>query len=410
MPTFAYRGLDGRGKQVSGMRDAESARLLRTLLRREGVFVTDVNEARQPVAHGSGLKREVNLRAMFDRVKPQDVSMMTRQLATLLKAGIPLAEALAALVEQLTSQKFRAALADVRTKVNEGTAFGDALESHRSIFPELYVNMVRAGEIAGSLDVVLARLAEFIEGQVKIRNAISSALVYPIVMCVVGFLITTMLMVVVVPNVTQIFADTGKALPWYTELLIFVSHVMGNYWFILFPALISLVVFFSFWKKSPSGKPTWDRIKLKMWVVGPLTRMIAVGRFARTLGTMLASGVPLLRALEIVKSIVGNAVIVDALEAARVRVREGESLAKELQRSNQFPPVVTRMIAVGERSGQMESMLETVADSYENEVEMRITRLMRLMEPLAILVMGGAVGFIVFSILMPILDMNEMVG
>jgi general secretion pathway protein F len=410
MPVYAYKGLDARGKTSSGMRDAESPRVLRRVLRKEGVFVTDISEEAERVVSGKGLRREVDIKGMFDRIRPQDVAVLTRQLATLTKAGIPLSESLAAMVDQATSQKLRRVLAEVRKKVNEGSALADAMGEHPKVFGDLYVNMVRAGEAAGNLDQVLMRLAEFLDSQVKLRSKVQGALVYPIVMAIVGILITGMLMVVVVPKITEIFNDLGKSLPWNTQLLIFVSRITGNYWWLILIVGGLSIYGFRRWKRSPKGKARWDRFVLRVWVIGPLLRMVAVGRFARTLGTLLASGVPVLKALEIVKHLLDNDVLVKAVEEARVAIREGESIAGQLAKSGQFPPVVTRMIAVGERAGQLESMLATVADSYDTEVELKISRLTTLMEPLLILVMGGVVGFIVFSILMPILEMNEMVG
>jgi len=410
MPVFAYRGLDARGKQVRGVKDAENQRMLRAALRREGIYVTELSEERERVIRGKGLSREVDIKGLFDRVRPQDVAVLTRQLATLVRAGIPLAESLGALVEQSGSDKFKRTLAEVRTKVNEGVSLADALAEHPRIFPDLYVNMVRAGEASGSLDQVLARLADFLDDQVRLRSKVSGAMVYPVVMAVVGLAITGMLMVVVVPKITEIFKDMGRSLPWNTQLLVFVSNITGHYWWALIMAAAAGVYGFARWKRSPAGKAVWDRFVLRVWIFGPLLRMIAVGRFARVLGTLLRGGVPLLRALEIVKHLLDNEVLIRVVEDARVAIREGESIAAPLAKSGQFPPVVTRMIAVGERSGHLEEMLENVATAYEREVELRVGRLTTLMEPLLILTMGAVVGFIVFSILMPILEMNEMVG
>lgn len=410
MPVYAYKGLDARGKNTTGVRDAESPRKLRRLLRKEGVFVTDLSEERERVVSGKGLRREVDIKGVFDRVKPQDIAILTRQLATLIKAGIPLAEALAALVEQATSPKLQRILAEVRTKVNEGQSLGDAFGEHPKVFPPLYVNMVRAGEASGNLDQVLRRLTDFLDNQVKLKAKVTGAMVYPIVMAVVGMLITGMLMVVVVPKITEIFDDLGKALPWNTQLLIFVSRITGDYWWALIIVTGGLITAFIYWKKSPNGKPRWDALTLKLWVVGPLIRMIAISRFARTLGTLLHSGVPLLEAMEIVKHLLGNEVLIQVVEDARVAIREGESIATQLAKSGHFPPMVTRMIAVGERAGELEEMLENVAQAYETEVDLKIERLMTLMEPMLILAMGGIIGFIVFSILMPILEMNELIG
>jgi general secretion pathway protein F len=410
MPVYAYKGLDARGKNTTGVRDAENPRKLRRLLRKEGVFVTDLSEERERVVSGKGLRREVDIKGVFDRVKPQDIAILTRQLATLIKAGIPLAEALAALVEQATSPKLQRILAEVRTKVNEGQSLGDAFGEHPKVFPPLYVNMVRAGEASGNLDQVLRRLTDFLDNQVKLKAKVTGAMVYPIVMAVVGMLITGMLMVVVVPKITEIFDDLGKALPWNTQLLIFVSRITGDYWWALIIVTGGLITAFIYWKKSPNGKPRWDALTLKLWVVGPLIRMIAISRFARTLGTLLHSGVPLLEAMEIVKHLLGNEVLIQVVEDARVAIREGESIATQLAKSGHFPPMVTRMIAVGERAGELEEMLENVAQAYETEVDLKIERLMTLMEPMLILAMGGIIGFIVFSILMPILEMNELIG
>jgi len=410
MPIFAYKGLDGRGKQVSGVRDAENPRVLRGLLRREGVFVTDLSEEREHVISGKGLSREVDIKGMFDRVRPQDVAVLTRQLATLTKAGIPLAESLAALMEQSDSDKLKRALGEIRTKVNEGTALADALADHPTMFQDLYVNMVRAGEAAGNLDEVLARLADFLDNQVRLMGKVQGAMVYPIVMAMVSIAITGMLMVVVVPRITEIFQDMGRSLPWNTQLLVWISAITGSYWWLIILLTAGGIWGFRRWKASPKGKPRWDSFVLKIWVVGPLVRMIAVGRFARVLGTLLHGGVPLLGALEIVQNLLGNEKLTGVVKEARVAIREGESIAGPLQKSGEFPPMVTHMIAVGERSGHLEEMLENVAQAYDQEVEMKIGRLTTLMEPLLILTMGGAVGFIVFSILMPILEMNEMVG
>ncbi|MCK5799043.1 MAG: type II secretion system inner membrane protein GspF [Deltaproteobacteria bacterium] len=410
MPAFAYTALDARGKETKGGKEAENSRVLRLALRKEGLFVTETHEARDKVVKGKGLSREFHLKEHFDRVRPQDVAVLTRQLATLLRAGIPLSECLQALVEQTTSQTLRQTLSDVRTKVNEGTALGDALAAHKKHFSDLYVNMVRAGEAAGNLEQVLARLAIFMDGQVRLKGKVTSALVYPIVMAIVGIGITGMLMVVVVPKVTQIFADMGKALPWNTRLLIWTSHLAASYWWLMILLGVGGYFFFGWWKKTEGGRSRLDRFYLRLWVVGPLVRMVAISRFARTMGTMLEAGVPLLRTLEIVRSILGNTVLMKIVDRAGEAIREGGSIAEPLAASGQFPPIVTRMIAVGERSGQLEAMLENVADAYETEVDLRIQRLTTLMEPLIILLMGGVVGFIVMSILLPILDMNEMVG
>jgi len=410
VPAFSYRGLDGAGKAVSGSRDAENSRALRQMLRRDGIFLSEAREA-TGVAQGQGLRREVDLRRVFRRrVRPGQVAVVTRLLATLLRAGIPLSGALGALVEQTEDPELRTILETVRNRVNEGAALCDALATHPRAFSDLYVNMVRAGEASGTLDQILARLADFLDAQIRLRGKVQSAMVYPALMTVAGGGILMVLMVVVIPKITQIFADLEQALPWNTQLLIFVSHITGTYWWALLLLLVGGVSGFRRWKRTEHGRVSWDRLVLRLPVVGPLARMLAVGRFARTLATMLRSGVDLLRALDIVKHMLNNSVLTKVVEEARVAIREGESIATPLKRSGQFPPVMVHMVAVGERTGQLEEMLENVAVAYEAEVDQRILRLTTLLEPVMIISMALVVGFIVFSILMPILQMNEFVS
>lgn len=411
MPVWAYKGIDAGGKTVTGAKDADSPKMLRALLRRDGVIVTDVAEARagktQVAGRGKGLSREVDLGGLLQRIKKNEIAAFTRQLATLLKAGIPLAESLGTLADQLENPKLKSTVADIRTRVNEGSSFADALARHKKVFEELFVSMVRAGETAGNLDQVLERLADFMESQVKLRSKVSGALVYPVIMVIVGTVIMGVLMVAVVPQITQLFADAEKKLPLNTRMLIWTSEVIGAWWYLFVLGVPAIFWGIFRWTRSATGRPVWDRFVLRAPLVGPLTRQIAIARFSRTLGTMLASGVPLLRSLEISKDILGNYVLVKVIEGAREQIQQGESIAATLKKSGHFPSVVTHMIAVGERAGQLEQMLGNVATAYEADVEMKLGRLTTLLEPIMIVVMGGAVAFVVFSILMPIMDMNS---
>ncbi len=411
MPLYAYKAFDATGKQVKGLKEADSPKVLRATLRKEGLFVTELKETRPSgeAKEGTGLHRSVDLSALFVRIRPQEVGIFTRQLATLLKAGIPLAESLAALVEQIENPKIREIVADVRRQVNEGSSLADAMAAHPKMFPELYVNMVRSGEAAGNLDQVLFQLADFTDSQVSLRNKVLSALLYPAIMVVVGGLIMTVLMVVVVPQIVQLFEDMRQGLPWNTKLLIVLSGFLGSYWWALLLGMVLVWYGLRRWKRTPSGRRIWDRFRLSVPIFGDLNRKVAISRFAATLGTMLGAGVSLLRALEIVKHVLGNAVLEEVIDKARAAIQEGESIAAPLGRSGEFPPLVVHMIAVGERSGQLETMLANVAAAYQTEVEMKLSRLTTLLEPFMILVMGGGVAFVVFSILMPILQMNQMV-
>jgi general secretion pathway protein F len=466
MAVFEYRGLvTATGKQVSGVRDADNAKVLRALLKREGVLITAAHEE---AAARHAAKRNIDIRGMLSRVNVGDVAMMTRQLATLVTAGIPLVEAVAALTEQVEKNELKRVLTQVRDRLNEGTSLAKALEPHPKIFPNLYVNMVAAGEASGTLEQVLTRLADFMEGQSKLRGKVGAALAYPVLMMVIGTVLVSIMMVVVVPKVTSIFASLDRALPWYTQLLMDVSAAVGSAQMLggvsmmvtvtvarkMFAVdkdgkakrnpvftvgsiicLVLLIVFgysvesvgayavglglglvsalalarFLSYIETPDGKVRKDGFMLKVPIFGGLLRMLAVARFSRTLATLLQSGVPLLKAMEIVKNVLDNAKLEKVVEEAAASIREGQSIAEPLRRSGDFPPIVTHMIAVGEKSGQLEQMLENVAKAYDAQVETRVQALTSLLEPLMIVVMGGAVGFIAFAILMPLIQMNDFV-
>jgi general secretion pathway protein F len=337
------------------------------------------------------------------------VAVFTRQMATLLHAGIPLAEAMGALTEQSDNKKLQMILAGIKQKVNEGGSFADAMNEHPKVFPDLYTNMVRSGETAGNLDAVLVRLADFMDAQIELRQKVSGAMAYPILMTVVGGLVLGFLMTVVVPPIAAIFADSGKALPWNTQLLVFIADVLGGYWWLVLPLTVAAALGFRKWMRTAKGRPIMDRLKLRVWLVGRLVRFIAVARFSRTLATMLASGVPVLTALEIVKRVLNNTVLEKVVEDARVAIREGESIAATLKKSGEFPSMMCHMVAVGERSGQLEAMLENVAGAYERDVSTEVAKLTSVLAPLMIVIMAVGVGFIVFSILMPIIEMGNMV-
>jgi general secretion pathway protein F len=405
---FEYRGiLIGSGKPTKGMRDAENAKVLRTLLRKEGILLTNATEE---AAAKAKAKRDIKLFAFFDRPSVGDVAIMTRQLATLLRAGIPLFESLNALIEQVERESLKRALTNVREQVREGTSFATALEHHKSIFPPLYVNMVRAGEASGTMETVLDRLTDFLEGQAKLRGKVTAALAYPALMAIIGTIIISVLMVAVVPNLITTFQSMDQALPWYTELLIFTSGFMGKRWWLLLMIAIGIGYGQHRWRKTPKGKLAWDRFWLGAPLFGKLLQMLAISRFSRTLATLLAAGVPLLTAMDIVKNVLDNAVLELVITDAIGSIREGQSIADPLKRSKRFPPIVTHMIAIGEKSGQLENMLENVAEAYDSAVETRVQVLTSLLEPLMIVVMGGAVAFIAFSILMPLIQMSNFAG
>ncbi|HTN54311.1 MAG TPA: type II secretion system inner membrane protein GspF [Anaeromyxobacter sp.] len=408
MPVFEFKALDGRGKAVQGLREADSPKTLRSTLRREGVFLTEVLGEQQAKAQAA---REVNVRRwVVGRVSATDLAIATRQLAVLVGAGIPLVEALSALIDQVEKERLKRVISDIRQRVNEGASLADAMALHPRIFTTLYQNMIRAGEHSGALELVLVRLADFTESQARLRSKIMGTMAYPVAMMAIGSVILGVLFSVVIPKITKIFEDTKITLPWTTKALIGFSSFVHDYWWAL-GALLALAIWaFLRWKRTPAGLARWDRMVLDAWVFGPLIRHIAIARFARTLATLLKSGVPLLTAMDIVKNIVGNTRLAEVIEQSRDAIREGESIAAPLKRSGEFPPLVYHMVSVGERSGALEEMLGNVAKAYEDQVETTIGALTSLLEPAMIVGMGVVVAFIVFSVLMPILQINNLAG
>ncbi len=408
MAVFEYRGiLVGTGKPVKGVRDAENQKVLRAALRKDGVLLTVATEGKAAEAKA---KNDIKIFAFMGRPSTSDIAVLTRQLATLIGAGIPLFESLNALIEQVEKEQLKRALTEVREQVREGISFAKALEAHPTIFPPLYINMVRAGEASGTLQQVLERLTKFMESQAKLKGKVTSALAYPILMAIIGMTLISVLMIAVVPNVTTIFASMDQALPWYTALLITVSDFAAGYWWLVILIGVTVAYFFRRWKSTPQGRLSWDNFVLKVPVFGKLILMLSIARFARTLATLLSSGVALLSAMDIVRNVLGNAALEKVIVDAIGSIREGQSIADPLKRSGRFPPIVTHMIAVGEKSGQLEAMLESVSDAYDTEVETRVQILTSLLEPMMIVIMGGAVGFIAVAILMPLIQMSSFAG
>lgn len=412
MPVYAYKGLNEAGREVKGLLDADTPRSLRTLLKKQGIRIVEHHEANTKKA-GSGLlggaQTEIDLKKYFERITVAEVALTTRQLATLLKSGITLIDALTAIVDQLDNEKLKRVFGDIKSAVNEGSSLADAMGHHTTVFNQLYVSMVRAGEASGALDAVLVRLADFTEAQAKLRSKIMGAMLYPLIMLGVGSVIMLVLFIVVIPRITKIFEQVKVELPLQTRLLIFAADVVTNWWFLLFPSLGLSVWGFFRWKKSKRGRPKWDAFALRAPVFGPVVRLVAIARFARTLATLLRSGVPVLTALDITKDVLDNLRLAAVVGEAREAIREGESIAAPLRKSREFPPIVVHMVATGEKSGQLEEMLEHVADNYDFQVEQRVEKMTTLIEPLMIVGMGVAVAFIVFSILMPILQISQHV-
>jgi len=408
MAVLVYKDINKEGKNVSGVIEAESEKAGRIKLRQMGIFPTSINSEGKGGGGGFSLNMEVSFGRYFQRVKVKDVALLTRQLSTLIQANIPLVDALTAVIDQTENPKLRLVISDVKEKVTEGSRMADAMANHKKVFSELYVNMVGAGETSGALDVVMDRLAYFTENHAQLRSKIMGALMYPIIMAGVGFGLVGFLIVYVVPKVTKIFDDVHATLPLPTQILIAISSILQNYWYLVILGILLAVYLIRRYFRTPGGIALFDKWSLKAPIFGRLFRIVAIARFARTLSTLMKSGVQLLNSLDIVKNIVQNTLLTAAIEESKVRVREGESLAEPLKRSGHFPPMVTHMISIGEKTGALEAMLERIADAYEIEVDTTVSTLTTLLEPLMILMMGGIVSFIVMSILLPILQLNQL--
>jgi general secretion pathway protein F len=348
--------------------------------------------------------------ALRRRSAAEEVSLITRQLAVLLEAGMPIVDALSAVLEQIDAPRLDRVIHEVRDSVRQGATLGDALSAHPTEFTGLYVNMIRAGESSGALESVLFRLADYTENQIRVAKRIKSALVYPVVMCVFGLGIVTFLMGFVIPKISQVFLSFGKELPGITTFLIKTCNLIRDYWWVGIIVMVALVLGLRQYAKTPSGQRRWDRLRLNAPVFGDLSRKLSVSRFARTLGTLVQGGLPMMAALDIVKRVVQNVVVEDAVDEARKAVRRGQDLATPLKESGLFSPMLVHMVALGERSGQLEKMLLRVADASEEEAQTRVDTLMTLLEPVIIIVMGLFVAVLVVAILLPILDMSQGLG
>ena len=406
MPVYSYVGLSPEGKNISGIIDAESPRAARLKLRKTGVFPTDVSET-SVEANSPRVSRSIG--RLFERITPQELAVVTRQLSTLVSAGLPLVECLSALIDQVDSERLKSMLTQTRERVNEGSSLADALHEHPKVFSDLYVNMVRAGEASGALDVVLLRLADYTESTAALRSKLRSALTYPAIMVIFGGLILFFLLSYVVPKITRLFLESKQVLPLPTRVLMAISNALATWWPLLLVLLVIALFALRAYVRTPRGRERYDQWTLRAPVFGKLTQKIAVARFSRTLSTLLKSGIGLLPSLDIVKNIVDNKVLYDATEAARDAIREGQSIAPPLKKSGIFPPLMIHMIAVGEKSGQLEEMLFKTAETYEAEVDTTIATLTTLLQPIMTIFMGGVVLFIVLAILLPIFQMQQLV-
>jgi general secretion pathway protein F len=408
MPVYEYRALNVKGSKIKGIINADSIVAARHKLRETDIFPVEIKETSAREKDELSTKKSVT--TFFKRVSLREVSSLTRQLATLLGGGLPLLASLNTLVSQTTNPQLKKTLAQVKEQVNEGTSLAQSISYYPRIFSPLYVNMVRAGEASGTLDIVLERLADFNEKQQALRGKIRAALAYPIFMFIIGSIVLFILTTFLIPKINTIFNDMHQTLPGITIVMISVSSFLKSFWVLILFLIIAAVSGIRYiFTKTVRGQYIRDKLKLTLPLSGPLLHKMAVARFSRTLGTLLQSGVPLLTALAIVKNVVDNRLVADVIQEASREVEEGQNLSGTLSKSSLFPPMTIQMISVGEQSGSLEAMLYKVADSYENEVESSILAMTAILEPVMILVMGLFVGLIVISILLPIFEMNQLI-
>jgi general secretion pathway protein F len=413
MPMYAYKGVAQSGKAAKGTVSADSARAARAKMRSTGIYVTEIDESHSTSATDAtakserrGLNFEINLPV---RIPPMERAMATRQLSTLVSAGVPLVEALNALVEQSEHRALKGVMAQVRDRVNEGASLADALVS-TGHFDNLYVSMVRAGEASGALDAVLARISDYLEDQVRLNSRVLSIMTYPLFMLVFAIVVVGVLVTLVLPQITELLVSQNLELPWYTAAIIRLSEIARGYWWLMLLVAIAIGFTYRAVARTKRGRSALDHFWLRIPVIGRVIRFLAIARFTRTLGSLLASSVNIVQALNIARHVANNSVFEDAADAARESILEGAALAVPLRQSGQFPALVTTMVEVGERSGNLEGMLIKVADTYEEQVETSVTRLTSLLEPMLILVMVGVVGIIIMAVLMPMMQLTENIG
>jgi type IV pilus assembly protein PilC len=402
--TYTYKVRDRAGKMVEGTLEADNAQLVVSKLRSMGYVPIEIQQT-----SGKTLSKEIKIPGFSDRVKLKDVAVFSRQFATMINAGLSLLRALYILAEQTENKALAEITNQVRIDVEKGASLSQALAKHPKAFNRLYIAMVKAGEIGGVLDSVLLRLADTIEKQVELRRKVKSAMTYPAVVAVLVLVIVSAMLLFIIPMFEDLYTELGGTLPMPTQILINISKIVRQFWWLIFGAEAVGVFLFRRWINSESGRNHWDAIKLKAPVFGPLVRKTALARFSRTLSALVRSGVPILESLDIVAETAGNHVVAEATRDTQSAVKRGEPLARRLEDHPVFPPMVVQMMAVGEETGAMDEMLDKIADFYDQEVEATVDALTSLIEPLLIVVMGVAVGGMVISLYLPMFNIIKLI-
>ncbi len=401
MPVFVYKARDELGKQIKGVMEAKTREALAAKLSSIGYFVTNITEQKTAI--------KISFGERFAKVKTEDLILFNVQLANMIAAGLSLLTSLRTLTKQVENRKFREVIQDVYRSIEAGGTFSDSLAKHPKVFTPLMIHMIHAGEVSGTLDKVLDRLAVFAEHQADLEERIKGAMVYPIILVIVGFSVIMFLSIFLIPMFVDVFLAAGVTLPMPTKVVFIFSQIVRKYWYVLITGGIGLMAGIKYYVKTPGGSLLFDKYLLKVPVIGLLARKLAIARFARTLATLTSSGVPILECLEIVEKVVGNEIIARVIKRVRDGVSEGSKIAEPLRISEEFPPDTIQMIAVGEESGSLDVMLTKIADFYDTSVNYSVKKLTTMIEPIFLILVGSAVGFLLASVFLPMFDMMKVV-
>lgn len=402
MAIYSYKGIDRAGKEVKGEVSAESLSPAKARVKAMGIMLSEISEQTSV-----SMKKTAGI-SFGSSVSIGDLALMTRQLATLLRAKIQIVEAFSALVDQTDNPRLKITLSEIRQKVNEGSSLAKALSDYPKIFDNVYINMVDAGETSGTLDIVLLRLADFTESQLQLRNKIKGAMTYPVIMMIAGGSMIGIIFMFVIPKITKIFVNMKRELPLQTQITVWISNFLLNYWWTLILAGFAIYTFGGKYIKTEKGRAQFDTLILKLPIIAEIVTMINVSRFCSTLATLLQSGVPILASMKIVSNLVSNVHMKRAVDEARVSISEGASITGPLIRSQLFPPMVTHMIKLGEKSGELEPMLKIVSENYEDQVNTKLSGLTSVLEPIMMVGMGLVVAFILFAVVVPLMELNTI--
>jgi type IV pilus assembly protein PilC len=404
MPVFVYEGRDFAGRRVTGELEAIDVQTVFNLLKGRNIVPT----ARSIREKGTGLNRDISIPGFRPSVSGKDIVLFTRQFATMIDSGLPIVQSLEILVKQNTKRPVKKALTDVKEAVETGGSLSDGLRRQPRVFDDLYVNLVAAGETGGTLDEMLARIAYTMEKNLKLKREIKTAMIYPSMVLAVAGIVTSILLIFVIPSFKDLFEGSGASLPWLTQKVIDVSNLFVALWPFLLGLAVALIVLLRHALKTAGGQKILHPLALKLPVFGDIIRKVSVARFSRTLGTMISAGVPILEALQVCAKTAGNCVVAEEVRRSRISISEGQSLAGPLASSKVFPPMVVQMIAVGESTGALDKMLQKIAESYEDEVDNAVAAMKQLIEPTMIVVLGGLIGVLVVAMYLPIFQMGTV--